>query len=48
MKNFHHWLLASIALVGLVITSSLYTQAQQTIEGEVQLEITAGNSCCVY
>lgn len=48
MKKIHHWFLASIALIGLVVTSSLYTQAQQTAQGEIQLEVTAGNSCCVY
>ncbi|AHB40927.1 hypothetical protein P148_SR1C00001G0112 [candidate division SR1 bacterium RAAC1_SR1_1] len=48
MKNFHHWILTSIAIAGLVITSTLFTQAQQTTEGEIQLEIQAGNSCCVY
>lgn len=48
MKNFHHWILTSIAIAWLVITSTLFTQAQQTTEGEIQLEIQAGNSCCVY
>jgi len=48
MKKYHHWLLSSVGLILLVVTSSLYTQAQQTAQGEVELEVTAGNSCCVY
>lgn len=48
MKKFHNWLLTSIAVVLLAITSTLFTQAQQTAEGDIKLEIQAGNSCCVY
>lgn len=48
MKYFQHWLFASISLIGLIVTSGLYTQAQQTSVGQVQLEIGQGQSCCVY
>ncbi len=48
MKHFQHWLFASISLIGLVVMSSLYAQAQQTSVGQVQLEIGQGQSCCVY
>ncbi len=48
MKKYYHWLLTSIGLILLVVTSSLYTQAQQTAQGDVELEVMAWNSCCVY
>lgn len=48
MKKRNHWLIVGIIIVSSMIIGSMYTEAQVTEEWQLQLEIQAWNSCCIY